>query len=421
MSGNLLITRRRAALLGLSSAIALGPAAAAFGASAALLPEGQRFIVVILRGALDGLAAVPPYGDPNLAAWRKGLLLPEPGQEGGLSDLGGHFGLHPALSRLHALYTAGELLPVHAVAGPYRSRSHFEAQDYLESGSDHRMTSGWLNRVVGVLPRSQRGYAPGGPAISVNGGVPLLLRGPATVGSWEPDIMAEPPSELFTRIAELVHDDPLIGPAVAEGLRERDFARRVMERADGASVDAGGQSGRATFVTLAAVAGRLLAAPDGPRIAALEIGGWDTHAGQVSHLNGALRRLDDGLAALRQGLESAWTKTVIFAVTEFGRTVRMNGTAGTDHGTGTVAFVLGGAVAGGRIQTNWPGLGRGNLFEDRDLQPTADLRSIAKGLLAAHLRLSQEALAQVFPNSTAAPPMSDLIRGASAPLAHRRA
>jgi uncharacterized protein (DUF1501 family) len=419
MTENQFVIKRRTALLGLTSAIALGPAAAAFGAPAVVLPQGQRFVVVILRGALDGLAAVAPYGDPNLAIWRSGLLTAEPGQQGGLLDLGGHFGLHPALSGLHAMYVAGEMLPVHAVAGPYRSRSHFEAQDYLESGSGHRMTSGWLNRVVSVLPAAQRGNSPGGPAIAVSGGIPLLLRGPATVGSWEPEMMAEPSSDLCARIAALVHDDPLIGPAVAEGLREREFARRVIAGADGASMDAEGQPGRTTFAALAAVAGRLLGASDGPRIAALEIGGWDTHAGQVGHLHAAFRRLDDGLTALRDGLGNAWAQTVVLVVTEFGRTVRMNGTAGTDHGTGTVAFVLGGTVAGGRIRTNWPNLERSNLFEDRDLQPTADLRSIAKGLLAEHLQLSQDRLAWVFPESAAAAPMAGLVRDAKASSTHQ--
>lgn len=405
-----LLIRRRSALLGLTSAVAVGRAALAVAASAAVLPEGQRFVVVILRGALDGLAAVAPYGDRDLAVWRGGLLAVEPGQQGGLFDLGGHFGLHPALAGLHAMYLAGELLPVHAVAGPYRSRSHFEAQDYLESGSDHRMSSGWLNRVVTVLPAPQRGNSPGGPALAVGGAVPMLLRGPATVGSWEPEVMAEPSSELCARIVELTRDDPLIGPAVLEGLRERDFAKGIIAGAEAESSAPDTTKGRASFAALARVAGRLLAAPRGPRIAALEIGGWDTHVGQVGHLNGALRRLDDGLSCLRDALGSAWGQTVVFVLTEFGRTVRMNGTGGTDHGTGAVAFVLGGAVAGGQVRTNWPGLERSNLFEDRDLQPTSDLRSIAKGLLADHLRLSTDRLVEIFPDSAAAPPMSGLIR-----------
>lgn len=396
---------RRAALLGLTSAISLGRASLALAAPAAALPSGQRFVVVILRGALDGLAAVVPYGDRNLAVWRPQLVPPEPGSPGGLLDLGGSYGLHPELTRLHDMYAAGELLPIHAVAGPYRSRSHFEAQDYLESGADHRMTSGWLNRVVGLLPAGERGSSPGGPAIAIGASMPLLLRGPATVGSWTPPSFAEPEPDLYARLAALTRDDELIGPAIAEGLRERGFTDEVLSGAETATA-----KGRPAFPLLCGFAGRMLAAADGPRIAALEIGGWDTHAGQLGRLSAALRQLDDGLAALKTSLGDAWASAVVLVVTEFGRTVRMNGTKGTDHGTGTVAFALGGAVAGGHVRANWPGLAQSNLLEDRDVQPTADLRSVAKGLLAGHLKLPSDALAQVFPGSTTAPPMASLVR-----------
>jgi uncharacterized protein (DUF1501 family) len=395
---------RRAALLGLTSAISIGPASLAL-AAAPVPAAGQRFVVVILRGALDGLAAVVPYGDSNLAAWRAELVPPQPGSASGLLDLGGFYGLHPELTGLHDMYSAGAMLPIHAVAGPYRSRSHFEAQDYLESGADHRMTSGWLNRVVGLLPSGERGSSPGGPAMAIGASMPLLLRGPATIGSWAPSSFAEPEPDLYARLAALSRDDKLIGPAIAEGLRERGFTDEVVSAAEATS-----QKGRPAFPLLCGFAARMLAAADGPRIAALEIGGWDTHAGQLRRLSAALRQLDDGLAALKSGLGDAWASTVVLVVTEFGRTVRMNGTKGTDHGTGTVAFALGGAIAGGHVRANWPGLARSNLLEDRDLQPTADLRSVAKGLLADHLKLPSNALAQVFPGSAAALPMHGLVR-----------
>lgn len=411
---------RRAALLGLTSAIALGRTSLALAGGAAALPGGQRFVVVILRGALDGLAAVVPYGDPNLAGWRAQLVPPAPGAPDGMLDLGGFYGLHPALANLYAMYKAGELLPIHAVAGPYRSRSHFEAQDFLESGADHRMTSGWLNRAVRALPASERGDSPGGPAVAIGATLPLLLRGPETVGSWAPPALAEPSPDLYARVAELAQGDALIGPAISEGLRERGFADRVMasgtaqQMRQGQQEQQGQPRDRTAFPALAGIAGKMLAAEDGPRIAALEIGGWDTHAGQVGRLRTALQQLDQGLAALRSNLAEAWRSTVVLVVTEFGRTVRMNGTNGTDHGTGTVAFALGGAVAGGKVRANWPGLAEANLLEDRDLQPTADLRSVAKGLLAGHLGLSDPLLAQVFPDSAAAPPMGGLVRTATA-------
>jgi uncharacterized protein (DUF1501 family) len=392
---------RRAALLGLTAAWTSGRSSLALADAA----TDRRFVVVILRGALDGMQAVIPYGDRNLAVWRPELIPPAPGQPGGMFDLGGFFGLHPTLDGLHTMYTANELLPVHAVAGAYRSRSHFEAQDYMEMGADHRMTSGWLNRAVSVLPAAGAGHSPGGPALAVGMSVPLLLRGPATVGSWAPQSFGKPNPDLYLRMAALNSSDPVTGPAIAEGLRERGFTADaladVMEPAT--PRDKNG------FPALAAAAGKMLAADDGPRIAALEVGGWDTHSGQMNRLGGPLRQLNDGLVALKASLGPAWSRTAILVMTEFGRTVRMNGTKGTDHGTGTVAFVLGGAVAGGRVHANWPGLDQANLFENRDLQPTADLRSVAKGLLAQHLRLSAPALTTVFPGSESAAPMPNLL------------
>ncbi len=390
---------RRSALLGLTAAFTLGRASLALASAA----TDRRFVVVILRGALDGLAAVTPYGDPNLAAWRADIALPQPGNPNGLLDLGGFYGLHPALAGLHGLYKSNELLPVHAVAGPYRSRSHFEAQDYMEYGSDHRMTSGWLNRVVGALPA---GGAKTDLALAVGTSLPLLLRGPASVGSWLPQNLGRPEPDLYARISALAAADPILGRAMSDGLRERGFSTAVLASAEPADKAAN----KNAFPALATAAGQLLAAPDGPRIAALEIGGWDTHVAQSNRLAAPLRQLDGGLVGLKAGLGDAWAKTVVLVMTEFGRTVRSNGTKGTDHGTGTVAFVLGGAIAGGLVRADWPGLAQGRLFENRDLQPTADLRSVAKGILARHLRLDAAALELVFPASQAAPPMSGLMR-----------
>jgi uncharacterized protein (DUF1501 family) len=385
---------RRGVLLGLTSAFALGRASLALAAAA----TEQRFVVVILRGALDGMSAVVPHGDPALAELR-GELVPD-----GLLDLGGFYGLHPSLTNLHAMYQTGELLPVHAVAGPTRVRSHFEAQDCLESGADHRMTSGWLNRAVAAMPGAATGR-PEGDALAIGVSVPLLLHGTATVGNWAPHGVITPSPDLYTQIAVLNQADQITGPAIAEGLRERGFAGAVL--ADGSEQPAGN---RYAFPTLLRAAGEMLRATDGPRIAAAEIGGWDTHVAQVPRLTRVLKDLDAGLAALKDGLGPAWQQTAVLVMTEFGRTARINGTKGTDHGTATVAFVLGGAVAGGRIAADWPGLGAGKLLEDRDLQPTQDLRAVAKGLLAQHLGLGAEALATVFPDSATVQPMVGLIR-----------
>jgi len=416
---------RRATLLGLTSVVTLGRVSLAVASAA----TEQRFVVVILRGAMDGLSAVVPYGDPNLAALRPELMPPSPGQDKGLLDLGGMYGLHPALTRSHALYQANELLVVHAVAANYRVRSHFEAQDYLESGADHRMTSGWLNRTVAAMPAASGAQSDASScAIAIGGSVPLLLRGQQPVANWAPHGFAEPQQSLYQAILSLNHNDPITGPAITAGLRDRGFGDQVMGGGPGdvgrdlggrdsgqeagreAAKDAPRAGARFAFPALATAAGTMLAAPDGPRIAALELGGWDTHTGQNNRLAQALSQLDSGLDALKTAMGESWRRTVVMVMTEFGRTARMNGTNGTDHGTGTVSFVAGGAVSGGKVTANWPGLGRGQLFEDRDLAPTTDIRSVAKGILSAHLGLNQAALTAVFPGGEPAPPMQGVVR-----------
>lgn len=373
---------RRTALLGLGSVASLGGAKLAL----ATAPSDKRLIVVIQRGAMDGMAAVVPHGDPAYVAVRG--AAPD-----GLLDLGGFYGLHSALAGMHAMYKSHEMLPIHAVAGPYRVRSHFEAQDYLESGADHRMTSGWLNRAVGAM---------GGNAMAVGVSVPLILRGSAQVANWAPHGTTVPSPDLYATIAALNQSDPVIGPAIAAGLKERGFSNRTL-------MDQNPEGNRNAFPALAAAAGAMLKAPDGPRIAAMEIGGWDTHTAQANRLVGPLKQLDEGMVALKTALGDEWKRTVVLIMTEFGRTARINGTGGTDHGTGGVAFVLGGAVHGGRVQAEWPGLGEGRLFENRDLAPTADLRAVAKGLLASHLGLTAPALEQVFPGGSGVAPMRGLV------------
>ena len=397
---------RRAALLGLTSVVTLGRVSLALASA----PTDRRFVVVILRGALDGMSAVVPYGDPDLAALRPALVPPQPGQDKGLLDLGGTFGLHPAMTRAHAMYQANELLVVHAVAGNYRVRSHFEAQDYLESGADHRMTSGWLNRAVAAMPAEAPGELnASSSAIAVGASVPLVLRGPHAVANWAPHGFAEPQEALYQQVLALNHADPITGPAIAAGMRDRGFGAQVMG-SDMTDEPKGGA--RFAFPALASAAGAMLKAADGPRIAALELGGWDTHTAQNNRLAQPLTQLDTGLDALRTAMGDAWGKTVVLVMTEFGRTARMNGTNGTDHGTATVAFVAGGAVAGGRVVTNWPGLAPGQLFENRDLAPTTDLRSVATGLIGPHLALSPSALTTVFPGGAPVQPLRGLLRTA---------
>lgn len=391
---------RRAALLGLAGTVALGRSALAVAAPGC---GERRLVVILLRGAMDGMSVVVPYGDPALAGLRAPLLPKAAiGTPGGLQDLGGFWGLHPALAAAGALYRAGEMLPIHALAGPTRSRSHFEAQDCLESGTDHRLASGWLNRAVGALPRAAQAEA----AVSLGVDPPLLVRGPAPFGAWAPPRADRPSDALLAKMAALSEADPALHAALASGLAEEAFSAGIVGDAPAGAPP----SRRNGFVVLADAAGRLLAAQAGPRVAALEVGGWDTHQGQAGALAAALRTLDDGIAALRTALGPAWATTAVLAVTEFGRTARVNGTAGTDHGTGTAALLLGGAVAGGRVLADWPGLGPGRLLEDRDLAPTRDLRAVLKGVLAHQLGLGPTALGHALPGSAAVAPETRLFR-----------
>ena len=388
-----MIISRRAALLGLTAAWSFGSASIAFAAA----PTDKRFVVVILRGALDGMAAVVPYGDPDLMRLRAALVPPQPGQPNGMLDLGGFYGLHPALAGMHGMYQAGQLLPVHAVAGPYRSRSHFDAQDYLESGAEQRLSSGWLNRAVEAMPGHRANTA-----LAVGVTVPLMLRGAAPVGTYAPTGYQPLPPELYARIADLAHDDALLGPVVMEGLKDRGFSTETLA---GSQVD-----DKNSVVSVAQAAGKLLAAPDGPRVAVLEGGGWDTHAAQAFRLPRPLRLLDAALVALKTSMGAAWDQTAVLVMTEFGRTARVNGTNGTDHGTAGVAFVAGGGVAGGRVAGTWPGLSDAKLFENRDLDPTTDLRAVAIGLLVDHLGVPAAAMPDVFPGCRGLSPMGGLLR-----------
>jgi uncharacterized protein (DUF1501 family) len=378
---------RRGFLVGSAAAVALGGASLRVAAGAA--ETDSRFVLVFLRGAMDGLDVVAPYGDSNLRLWRPNLVLPEPGRPEGLADLGGFWGLHPSLKAMHALYAANDLLAIQAVAGPDRSRSHFQGQDMMEIGAETRMTSGWLNRIAGLLPAPPSCDV----AFTMGSMPPLILHGSTPTTIWDPFHPRPRVSAGFYDTIVAMHaGDAETGAEVADGLRERHYIDAVLSGTSYDGVAVG-------FPRLARAAARLLAAPNGPRLAELELGGWDTHSGQRIRLAEALQVLDDGIAVLRADLAGVWSKTAILVVTEFGRTVRVNGANGTDHGTGTVAFVAGGAVAGGRVLADWPGLGAGQLFEDRDLQPTLDIRAVAKGVLGPHFGISAEGLATVFPDS----------------------
>ncbi len=361
-----------------------------------------RFVLVILRGALDGLAAVPAYGDGNYAGRRGELGIGSPEYR-----LDGTFALHPALPHLHERYQAKELIVFHAVASPYRERSHFDGQDLLENGTTGTSArDGWLNRALPALPLAKtRSTEQIAMALAQN--VPLVMRGEARVNSWAPSRLPETDSDTLQRIADLYATDQYFASRLQSALAADSVA--------GAGMD-GGKNRRDplnAIGAMASAAGKFLAADDGPRIGVIEVGGWDTHANQGAdqgQLANRLRGLDQGLENLRTALGPVWKDSAMLVVTEFGRTVAVNGTRGTDHGTATCAFLLGGAVAGGRVIADWPGLATSALYEGRDLKPTLDLRSVFKGVLAAHLGVAERDLEErVFPDSRAATPMAGLV------------
>ena len=395
----------RRALLGSTACTA---ALAAFGSRLALADAvtDRRFVLVILRGGLDGLAALVPYGDRNYRSTRGSLALDDPMRGSGMADLDGFFALHPALAPLAPWYASGELLPVHAVATPYRQRSHFDGQDLLENGTDRPRGAhdGWLNRTIGLLDGGERRLG-----LAIGQTVPLVLRGDQPVASWSPAILPEADDLFLDRLAAMYQDDPLFGPLLAEAVSADAMAESALAGMDRRGT---GRDG-ANAAALARVAGGMLAAPDGPRIAVLEVGGWDTHAGQGTEsgrLARSLTELAAGAEALREALGPAWRQTVVAVVTEFGRTAAPNGTGGTDHGTGAAALLAGGGVAGGRVLADWPGLSRTALYEGRDLAPTLDLRAVLASLLRDHLDIPADALDRVVFPGQSVRPLSGLVR-----------
>ena len=381
---------------------------APFARLAHALPNADaRFVVVILRGALDGLAAVAPYGEPQYKSLRGALALDSPGTAGGALKLDGLFGLHPSLTNLHAMYQAKELAVLHAVATPYRERSHFDAQKVLEAGnlSPAATEGGWLNRALAEL-KSAGGKR---DAVALADTVPLVLRGDFPVNSWAPSKLPDADQDLLARVRRMYEN---ADPRLADRLIEALDAREMIGDTSGAGDPAMGDRGGGQINPIVTAAARFLKSSSGPRVAAIDIGGWDTHANQGAgqgNLATRLRGLDAGVQTLKTELGPVWKDTTVLIVTEFGRTVAVNGTRGTDHGTGGAAFLVGGAVNGGRIVGEWPGLAQRDLYQNRDLRPMTDLRGVCKGVLAQRFGLGEAALARaVFPGSDAVHPIERL-------------
>ena len=395
-------TSRRALLLGGASF-----AAWAYLPKFARAADGRdpRLVVVILRGALDGLATVAPIGDADYAGLHGSIALSSSGAKPA-SMLDSFFGLHPAMPEFSRMYRDKKAAVVHAVASPYRDRSHFDGQDVLESGftGPGRVQSGWLNRALEALPKGERVMS----GLAIGPTTPLVLRGAAPTVAWAPVALPQTADDTATRLMDLyAHRDPALGSALSAGLQ-------LDKAAQGDDMKPKpGTNGAAAMRLVARGAAKLMSADDGPRIAALAFDGWDTHAnegGATGRLAQLLGGLDGALAEFESGLGERWRDTVIVVATEFGRTARINGTEGTDHGTGTLALLAGGAVKGGRVISDWPGLKPANLYQGRDLAPTTDLRAVFKGVLHDHLGISERALAEaVFPDSAPIKAMKGLL------------
>jgi uncharacterized protein (DUF1501 family) len=400
-------------------------------AASAALPEllfahtggSARLVVVILRGALDGLAAVPPYADPNYAALHRELAVAAPGVADGALVLDNTFGLHPACAFLHERYLAGELVVFHAVASPYRDRSHFDGQNVLENGLTKPLGSadGWLNRSLAALPSGNTGHD-AERAVAISQNVPLILRGEAPVMSKSPQATPDVDDELLARLADLYSKDDWFSAHLSEAVQTAKLADEGGNPA-GAPAMSAPSGGRAQPAMTAApdrvsgvarMAASLMRSAGGPEVAVIEASGWDTHANQGGAkgvLAQRLAGLDKALRTLADELGPLWPQTAVLVVTEFGRTAAMNGARGTDHGTGGCAFLAGGAVRGGRVIADWPGLARTALLDNRDLRPTLDLRSVFKAVLDEHMHVDAKTLAtRIFPDSSGARPLRGLIR-----------
>lgn len=340
----------------------------------------KRFVFIIQRGAADGLGIVAPVGDPAFVGARGDLAA----DFATAAKLDSMFALHPELSVLGGLYAKKQALFAHAVASPYRDRSHFDGQNVLESGgtSAYQVKDGWLNRLLGVLPPTEA------KAIAVSATVPLALRGRHDVSSYAPSGLPQASDDLMQRVTMLYQGDSQLHALWSEAMNTRQLTSDL----------AGG--GGANAAATGALAARLLAPADGARIAMIETGGWDTHTQQRQRLAGQLKGLDAMIAALQTGLGPLWNDTMVLVATEFGRTVAINGTGGTDHGTGTAAMLIGGGVRGGRVLADWPGLSPAALFEARDLKPTMQLDAFIGGAVAGHFGVDPaRTMAALFPET----------------------
>lgn len=374
--------------------------------SSAATGGDTRLLVVMLRGGLDGLHAVPPYGDPGYAALRGPLALSPAGptsDDAAALKLDANFALHPALGFLARLYAQGYCLPIVAAAPPYWGRSHFEAQDCVENGTDtpNGAETGWLNRAAGAL--HQHG-------MSVTSVTPLIMRGTSKIDSWTPPLPMRVNPILLQRLEGLYAEDPRMAMAFADAVAQQHTDASIDQQMKAGMRPVGPKAVEERFAVMMRAAGSFMARPGGPRLCFVEDYGWDTHANQAPILARKLAELDQAVQAFHDASAPVWRRTAAVVVTEFGRTARINGTNGTDHGTGGAMFLFGGAVNGGRVGGDWPGMRPSQLYENRDIHATTDQRRVFKALLGAHIGLPDAVLStSVFPNSAGLEPLGGLV------------
>jgi uncharacterized protein (DUF1501 family) len=341
--------------------------------------NNPKIIWLMLRGALDSLHTIVPTFDPQLKHYRPTLST---SFKSALLPLDKGFALHPALSNMHQWYQEKSLLPIVAVSSGYQQRSHFDGQDFLESGKaeiDH--DSGWLARAL-----DQRGKR----ALAISRSIPISLRSSNQVRTWYPSKLKSADTNIYAQLSKLYQSDTLLNESLERGLTVRDLLDKKQSK-----------KRQGKFIDLTKACANLLTNQnENIDCAMLEFGGWDTHSNQSNRLERNLNELDQGLGELKEGLGKEWQNTVIIIGTEFGRTVKENGTGGTDHGTGSALFLAGGAVQGGRVLGDWPGLETSQLFEQRDLMPTSNSYSWISNVLANHWQIPESALQHVFPNIT---------------------
>jgi uncharacterized protein (DUF1501 family) len=360
------------------------PMSRAFGATSSNAND-PRFVLIQLRGGLDGLTIVPALGDPQFESVRGVLAFPKQG-EGAALPLDDFFGLHPSLPSMHALYQKREMLVVHAVGTPYQQRSHFDAQNMLETGSSAPFTlkDGWLNRALLGFNRGNQEVA-----VALTGNVPLVLQGRAVVSNRAPHYLRRVKEDTLSRIARMYapHSD------LAAMVERANVALKQPHRSNEATSDVH------PWIESAESAAKLLSIVNGPRVVVIDTDGWDSHVNQSAPMGipgRALRAFDSTIEALRHGLGEHWKSTVVAVVTEFGRTPHVNGSGGTDHGTAGAMFLLGGAVAGGRVVADWPGLATHQLHEKRDLRCTTDTFAVLASALADHWKVAPHGLTEAI-------------------------